>query len=510
MNLEELNQDLASFPRSNPNPVLSLSADGSVIYYNDAARDLAAAIGADTPASILPSDTAALITLCLGSGEKIMNLLATVRRRTISWSFIPILEAKVVHCYATDITDRLNLEAQLRHSVKMEAVGQLAAGVAHDFNNILTIIQGHADLLAGASGIPEPCESSARQIGAAAERAGKLIKQLLMFSRKQVMQQRNLDLNEVILNLSPMLRGLVGEQIVFRFNATPNLPAVSADLGMIQQILVNLVLNARDAMPNGGQITVATSRQALEPVSSVLNPDARPGHFVCLKVTDTGCGMDAHTLSHLFEPFFTTKETGKGIGLGLATIYGIAKQHQGWVVVDSQVGAGSTFTIFLPGADTPAKSAAPALAADVGLSQNLADMARGDETILVVEDEPALRELVVDILELCGYRIFQANSGVEALGVWALHKDEVDLLLTDMVMPGGVSGRQLAERLQAESPGLKVIYTSGYSPGMAGKDIALLEGFNFLAKPYPPTRLAQVVRECLDGKRGPAPASQIS
>src|SRR5208282_1121152 len=183
MNLEELNQDLASFPRSNPNPVLSLSADGSVIYYNDAARDLAAAIGADTPASILPSDTAALITLCLGSGEKIMNLLANVRRRTISWSFIPILETKVVHGYATDITDRLNLEAQLRHSVKMEAVGQLAAGVAHDFNNILTIIQGHADLVSQLPGLPAAGGKSAEQIGIAAGRASQLIKQLLLFSR---------------------------------------------------------------------------------------------------------------------------------------------------------------------------------------------------------------------------------------------------------------------------------------------------------------------------------------
>ncbi|HXR06525.1 MAG TPA: response regulator, partial [Candidatus Acidoferrum sp.] len=238
---------------------------------------------------------------------------------------------------------------------------------------------------------------------------------------------------------------------------------------------------------------ISAAPRVLEPVACVLNPEARPGHFVCLSVADTGGGMDNATLSHLFEPFFTTKEIGKGAGLGLATVYGIVKQHQGWIIVESKLGAGSTFTLFLPCVSRPADiPAAP--------SQPQLQAATGSETLLVVEDEPSLRELVVRILELCGYRIYQAQNGVEALQVWEQHKHEIDLLLTDMVMPEGISGRQLAERLQKEDPALKVIYTSGYSPGMAGKDIALLEGFNFLAKPYPPSRLAQVVRECLDGK----------
>jgi two-component system cell cycle sensor histidine kinase/response regulator CckA len=233
----------------------------------------------------------------------------------------------------------------------------------------------------------------------------------------------------------------------------------------------------------------------LEPVATVLNPEARPGRFVRLTVADTGCGMNAATLSHMFEPFFTTKETGQGTGLGLATVYGIVKQHQGWVLVDSQVGKGSTFTIFLPCALEPGQ-AAPGLVPSA--------MSMGDETILVVEDEPALRELVVNILQMCGYRVLQAGTGMEALQMWEEHKAEVDLLLTDMVMPGGVSGPQLAQKLQAEDAGLKVIYTSGYSPGMAGKDIALLDGFNFLPKPYPPQKLAHLVRECLDGKQAVA------
>jgi two-component system cell cycle sensor histidine kinase/response regulator CckA len=292
---------------------------------------------------------------------------------------------------------------------------------------------------------------------------------------------------------------------VFEFKDAPDLPSLSVDVGMIEQVLVNLVINARDAMRGGGRLLLTTSQQVLEPVASVVNPEARPGHFVCLTVADTGSGMDAHTLSHMFEPFFTTKEPGKGTGLGLATVYGIIKQHQGWVVVDSQVGSGTTFTFFLPSGRKPAEAAPLAQAQAQAQALAQSGMSLGDETILVVEDEPALRELVVNVLELCGYRILQACTGVEALKVWEKHKDEIDLLLTDMVMPEGISGRQLAERLQAQDPGLKVIYTSGYSPGMAGKDIALLEGFNFLAKPYPPSRLALVVRECLDGKRPGAP-----
>jgi signal transduction histidine kinase/CheY-like chemotaxis protein len=504
MNSPDRIPELAAFPRTNPNAVMAFAPDGEMTYCNDAARKLAISLGANSPGEILPPDTASIIANCLSSGQNIMNLQTMVRNRTLSWSFIPLPEESIIHCYAADITDRLNLEAQLRYSVKMEAVGQLAAGVAHDFNNILTIIQGHADLLLQAPDSAAKNERSIRQICTAADRAGQLIKQLLMFSRKQVMQQRNVDLNDVIQNLSPMLRGLLGEHITFQFNSSSGLPPLWVDLGMIEQLLVNLIINARDAMPRGGALTVSTSLETLEPISTVLNPEARPGTFVCLRVTDTGCGMSPYTLAHLFEPFFTTKEPGKGTGLGLATVYGIIKQHQGWVVVDSRENAGSTFAIFLPGTENPGEKLLPAQPAGEPAPAD-DPMARGTETILIVEDESALRELVVHILQLCGYRTFEAESGQAALAVWDKHKNEIDLLLTDMVMPGGMSGRQLADRLQAEEPTLKVIYTSGYSPGMAGKDIALLEGFNFLAKPYTPGRLALVVRECLDGDR---PAEQ--
>ena len=491
-------QKLAAFPRANPNPVLEFAPDGTMTYCNDAAQKMAATLGQESLISVLPANYRAIILEALLTGENKINLQSSVETRTIAWSFIPITPSKTVHVYANEITERLNLEAQLRHSVKMEAVGQLAAGVAHDFNNILTIIQGHADLLLQNPKIEPENERPLDQIRTAADRAGKLIRQLLMFSRKQVMQPRYLDLNDVISNVTRMLQRLLGEHVSFGFVHAPNLPAIYADVGMLEQVMVNLAINARDAMPSGGKVTLSTAEQHLEPVASVFNPEARPGDYVCLSVKDTGCGMDAMTLTHLFEPFFTTKEIGKGTGLGLATVYGIVKQHQGWIVVESEVGAGSTFTIFFPSVAKPAEAVSSMQTRTTALP-----VAGGKETILVVEDEPALRELVVSILELYGYKIYQAESGVAAIKVWEQHKNEIQLLLTDMVMPEGVSGRQLAERLQKQDSKLKVIYTSGYSPGMAGKDIALLEGFNFLAKPYLPTRLAQVVRECLDGAKPP-------
>ncbi len=306
MNSTERIEQLAAFPRTNPNPVMAFAPDGQMTYCNDAARKLAASLGEQSPSAILPADIRTIIAECLLTGENVTNLQTTVRKRTLSWSFTPVAEGQTVHCYATDITDRLNLEAQLRYSVKMEAVGQLAAGVAHDFNNILTIIQGHADLLLQAPAATPENEKSIRTIAGAADRAGQLIKQLLMFSRKQVMQQRNLHLNDIVQNLSPMLRGLLGEQITLQFNPAPDLPPLCADAGMMQQLLVNLVINARDAMPRGGRLTLTSSQQVLEPVCTVLNPEARPGHFVCLTVADTGCGMTQATLGHLFEPFFTT------------------------------------------------------------------------------------------------------------------------------------------------------------------------------------------------------------
>ena len=436
MNTEQNTQKLAVFPRNSPNPLLEFSADGALAYYNDAARHLALTLGHEAVAAILPADTKAIILQCLVTGENKTNLHTAMQKHTIAWSFIPIAESKTVHCYANEITERLALEAQLRHSVKMEAVGQLAAGVAHDFNNILTIIQGHADLLLQSRSLPAANEKSLRQICPPPPSAGKLIQQLLMFSRKQVMQPRYINLNEIIAQRQPHVAGHVwARHITLQFFPAPNLPAIYADVGMIEQVLLNLAINARDAMPNGGRLAISASPQPSNPSPASSIPRPAPGHFVCLTVTDTGCGMDNATLGHLFEPFFTTKEIGKGAGLGLATVYGIIKQHQGWIVVESKLGAGSTFTLFLPDAG---KGAAP-LAPPQGDTQTATrqNMATGTETILVAEDEPVLRELVVNILEFCGYRIYQAETGPAAVKAWQEHRGEIKLLLTDMMMPGG-------------------------------------------------------------------------
>ncbi len=480
---------LAAFPRFNPNPVLEFAADGSLTYFNDAAQEMARSLKKNHPQSILPLNTATIVKMCLSTGQNKLHHDTNIGGRILSWSFFPVMANQVVHCYAEDITERLNLEAQLRQAQKMESVGQLAAGVAHDFNNILTIIQGHAGLMNSEPALDANLAESARQIALAAERAANLTRQLLMFSRKQIMQPQLLNLNEVTNNLSKMLRALIGEQVTLKRHTSDDLPPVCGDPGMMEQILVNLSVNARDAMPRGGTISISTHFVEIDRSYVQRHPEAREGNFICLSVSDTGHGMDSMTLARIFEPFFTTKEIGKGTGLGLATVYGIVQQHQGWVEVESQVGQGTTFKVFLP----IATKAAPRDRAAKSL-----DVPGGDETILVVEDEPALRELIQEILEKKGYRVLEAATGPQALKLWDQHKDDIDLLLTDMMMPEGLSGRELAERVLQDRADLKVIYSSGYSLDVVGQEPPITEGAIFLQKPYDPDTIARAVRDCLN------------
>jgi len=393
---------------------------------------------------------------------------------------------------AEDITERLRLEEQLRQSQKMESIGRLAGGVAHDFNNILTVIQGHASLMQARHGVPPEAVASVHEIAEAAERAANLTRQLLTFSRQQVMKPRQLNLNEVAGNMAKMLQRLVGEDVSFQLDLGSQDGLIEADSGMIEQVLMNLVVNARDAMPRGGRLKIRTDQVRVDRGDVPLHPEARPGQFVRLEVTDTGCGVPAGDLPHLFEPFFTTKEVGKGTGLGLATVYGIVKQHHGWITVDSRMGEGTRFQIFLPASER--NEARPALREPVPAVQG------GKETVLVVEDEGPLRNLVQHYLERLGYRIYSAPNGAAALEVWQIHRDEIQLVLTDMVMPGGISGRELTVRLLADKPAIRVIYTTGYSLDVFDKDLVLHEGVNFLQKPYPPQKLAQTLRACLDAK----------
>jgi two-component system, cell cycle sensor histidine kinase and response regulator CckA len=389
-----------------------------------------------------------------------------------------------------DVTAQKHLEDQLRQAQKMEAIGQLAGGVAHDFNNILTIIHGHASLLVAAGQLQEAPARSAQQITQAAERAASLTRQLLTFSRRQVMQLRQLDLNGIVANMTQMLGRILGEDITLKLNYAPQPVMVQADAGMLEQVLMNLVVNARDAMPGGGLLTIILSLCAIDAGHLTRHPEARLGHFACLRVTDTGCGIPPENLRRVFDPFFTTKPVGKGTGLGLATVYGIVNQHQGWLELTSRVGEGTTFEVFLPCSPRPHDGAQE--------EQIERPVRGGSETILVVEDEAPVRELVCNLLAGYGYKIFQAESGVKALELWKQCKDRVDLVLTDLVMPDLMNGRELAERLLSERPSLKVIFTSGYSADVVGKDFVLRDGLSYLQKPYHPDKLALTVRDCLD------------
>jgi PAS domain S-box-containing protein len=488
---EAESQKLAAFAQFNPNPVLELAANGSVNYFNDAAQQMARLLGKKHPSEFLPAETAAWVKECLATGESKVRLETATHNRNISWSFFPVMAAGIVHCYAADVTERQSLEAQLRQAQKMESVGQLAGGIAHDFNNILTVIQGHTTLLGMTGNLSGDAQESTRQIALAAERAANLTRQLLTFSRRQIIQPKNLDLNEVVNNMTKMLRRLLGEDITLQVNYTAALPLVHADPGMMEQILLNLAVNSRDAMPKGGRLFIDTSVASVDKAYAEQNPEAIIGEFVCLTVKDTGSGIAPETLARIFEPFFTTKDVGKGTGLGLATVYGIVQQHRGWIKVASAVGQGTTFQIFLPTAG------GKAAAQD---AQTREPRVRGGkETVLIVEDEAPLRTLVRSVLERYGYRVIEAVSGVSALSLWEQHKDKIQLVLTDMVMPHGISGRELATKLLAQKPELKVIYSSGYSLAVVGTDMVLQEGLNFLQKPYHPRKLAQAVRDCLDG-----------
>ncbi|MCU0786494.1 MAG: response regulator, partial [Verrucomicrobia bacterium] len=406
----------------------------------------------------------------LTRNEEVREENTKVRRqsgalRDVLVSLVPVSLGGQPHALllAQDISERLLLERQLRQAQKMEGVGQLAAGVAHDFNNILTVIQGHGGIMKNILGETNPCAKSTEQILKSAGRAATLIRQLLMFSRKQVMQFQHISLNENLTNCFSMIERLMGEHIELDFRPGPELPAIRADNSMIEQVVMNLSVNARDAMPKGGLVSISTALVSVDRKATPMDPEDRHGEFVCLAFTDTGCGMDTEILSRIFEPFFTTKPVGKGTGLGLATVFGIVRQHGGWLEVESKPDQGTTFRLYFPPSDQPAQK-----------QETICDgeLRRGRETVLVAEDEQDLREMVAQLLTVQGYKVLTAHSGRHALEVWERSNRSIDLLVTDMVMPEGIMGGELAERLLVKNPRLKVIYTSGYSPGMAGKDVS--------------------------------------
>jgi len=391
-----------------------------------------------------------------------------------------------------EMAERERVEEALRQSQKMESLGLVAGGIDHDLNNLLTIIRGCVDGRLEDERQPAETLAALREIDLATDRAAKLTSQILTFSRKKRMLPQELELNQVIQRFANLLQRLLGENIALRI-ACPGTPLpVRADPGMLEQVLLNLAMNARDAMPAGGQLTLDAQEMEIPEAYVRDHPQARSGRFARVRVNDTGSGIPPAALPHLFDPFFTTKEPGKGTGLGLSTVFGILQQHHGWIEVESQPGHGATFSFFIP-LDHGKPSTE-------GETRRKVEIPQGTETILLVEDDQVVHRLVRNFLQRQGYRIYAGCNGKEGLALWQEHAREIKLVLTDMVMPGEPSGRELAQAIHAQDPAVKIIYTTGYSPDALKMEEPLEEGVNFISKPYSPDRLARIIRLRLDEK----------
>jgi two-component system, cell cycle sensor histidine kinase and response regulator CckA len=388
-----------------------------------------------------------------------------------------------------DVTERRHLEARLSQVQKTEALGRLAGGIAHDFNNLLQVILGYGELLLHRLGSRHPLARYTQEVVKATEQAAALTQQLLAFSRKQTLQLQPVDVNAVIVDMEMMLRRLIGEEIVLSTELSPSLSRIKTDPGKLEQVLLNLAVNARDAMPQGGRLTVETTNVEVADVPVPRAVDRPPGHYVRLIVRDTGCGMDADTQSHLFEPFFTTKGPGKGTGLGLATVYGIITQSGGYITVESTPGQGTTFMIDFPGIEADVQ--------DLGAAETPGGMPAGAETILLVEDEAIIRGLLCEALQMAGYTILEASHGAEALRISAQHDSPIHLLVTNVVMPG-MRGPEVAQRLTAAYPAMKILFISGYPPDAIPHQDRLDPELAFLQKPFTPNELAHKIRAILD------------
>ncbi|MES2307780.1 MAG: ATP-binding protein [Verrucomicrobiota bacterium] len=389
----------------------------------------------------------------------------------------------------TNLMSRKERDAS-RQAQKMESIGRLAGGIAHDFNNILTVIQGYADLgIEGEASLE--LKSHFHQISMAADRAASLTRQLLTFSRQQVIHLKSMDLNQVITEMSMMLIRLLREGITFNVDYDPDIPWIKADSGMIEQVLLNLVVNASDSMSEGGNLSIRTLY-----LPTFTPRDSRSGRSfesgaICLEVRDTGAGIEAHILENIFEPFFTTKEIGKGTGLGLSTVYGIVEQHHGVIEVDSEVGKGTAFRIYFPPIHNELRP--------IEKKELSNDRSRGNnELILVVEDENPVRDMMVAVLHRNGYRTIQASNAAEALIAFAHQKKYIDLVLTDIMMPGGLNGCEMAEKIRIHDPSMKVIFCSGYSPRLVSGGAQLEPGVNYIQKPFLPNQLTQIIRKMFD------------
>ena len=439
-------------------------------------------------------------------GTRSANDNVTKDGRTISceWYNTPLVDESGrvlgVASLAQDVTERVALEERLRQSQKMEAVGRLAGGVAHDFNNLLTVILGYSQILAEGVPVGSRLADSTAQIKSAADRASGITRQLLAFSRKQVLSPRVINLNDIMLNLDALLRRLIGEDVEVRTDLANDLGSVKADPGQIEQVIMNLALNARDAMPQGGKLTLETANAQLDESYGRSHQPTKPGRYVMLAVSDTGHGMPPETQARIFEPFYTTKDVGKGTGLGLSMVYGIVKQSGGYIWVYSELDQGTTFKIYLPRVDQPAET--------MGAESRPKNVQRGSETILLVEDDPQLRQLSSSVLAHCGYKVLVAGEPEEGLAICRSNQRDIRLLITDVIMPS-MNGRQLAEQILQISPDVRVLYISGYTNNAIVHYGVLDAGLWFLPKPFTLSALIAKVREVLDSSTAVRPAERV-
>jgi PAS domain S-box-containing protein len=504
--LREANEHLAAVIQSSPLAIYTLDPTSTVLTWNRAAEALygwqaAEVVGRPLPTIADDLEDHGLLRDRVLRGEALRGVEVTRRRKdgtlvNVSLSVAPLHDAAGrvtgMLSLAADVTEMRQLEVQYRQAQKMEAVGRLAGGIAHDFNNLLTAIIGTTALVLEDLGLESRTRLDIQEIEKAAKRAAGLTRQLLIFSRQQVLEPCALDLNALVGNLEKMLHRLIGEDIELRTKQAAALGAVRADPGQLEQAIVNLVVNARDAMPKGGRLTIETADVELDRSYVAAHVPTQPGPYVLLAISDTGVGMDGATKARLFEPFFTTKEPGRGTGLGLATVYGIVKQSGGYIWAYSELGHGTTFKIYLP--RVPETPEAPES------TTSPPTPARGSETLLVVEDQEEVRKLTKRVLEARGYTVLAARNGAEALEIVAQHPSQIHLMITDVVMPG-MNGRELAQHACARRSDLKVLYVSGYT-GEAVLQHRLLEpGVAFLQKPFTPDVLARKTREVLDNTK---------
>ncbi len=486
--------------------ILIRNLDGRVAFWNHGAERLygwssAEAVGKEAERLLIrgnPPQLEEAISAVFSRGEWSGELGQVDRRgREVwvnsSWTLVrdEVGRPSSILIINTNISQRKELEAQLLHAKRLESIGRLAGGVAHDFNNLLTVITGYCDILLATAQLPEQSAGYVREIKKAGDRAAGLTRQLLAFSRKQILAPRLLDLNTLVRDAEKLLRRLIGEDVELTTDLTAGLWPVRADPSQLEQVIINLVVNARDAMPNGGRLRLETSNVEVNAEYSQKHLDLRPGHYVRLAVVDTGVGMDAATKAQIFEPFFTTKEVGKGTGLGLATVYGVVKQSGGHVEVDSEPGRGTTFQIYLPAT----VGAPPAEATTAGPLQAYA----GTGSVLLVEDEDGVRELARLALQTSGYTAHPAANGPEALTLARGRAQPFDLLVTDVVMPK-MSGRELAAQIEALFPGIRVLFLSGYTDDAVVRNGLLERGAAFLHKPFTPLTLVRKVHELLTRK----------